>query len=382
MSKPIVIVGSIMTSLIMLVPASAQQQDEKLTITTYYPSPTGVYQTLRVAPGNNPADCSAAGAPEGKMYYDASGRVLLICSNSTIGGWGYYPVPGAGGLWALNGANLTVANTTWYVGIGTSSPQSLLHVKGLPYAVVGDHSRVVLEMGAEGVNDAASFTFRNATFPVLGGIGYNSPTRTAYGGLNSLNIVQALNANLTFATSNTVRATIDGSGAMHYGAYTPGNAHINAFNMEFGGYNPVAASKNATILFHDWGVVAHQLRYQGGVLYLEASSSVPGYGSNSYPALQVGGNITAQAFFYSSDRALKTDIEPAQNSLEKILSLSGKTFKWKQDGRPDMGLIAQDVEQVYPELVSTDPVTGLKSIEYGNLIAPLIEAVREQQGQI
>ncbi|MFA5101270.1 MAG: tail fiber domain-containing protein, partial [Candidatus Omnitrophota bacterium] len=229
---------------------------------------------------------------------------------------------------------------------------------------------------------AASFTFRNATFPVLGGIGYNSPARTAYGGLNSLNIVQALNANLTFATSNTVRATIDGSGAMHYGAYTPGNAHINAFNMEFGGYNPVAASKNATILFHDWGVRANQLRYQNGVLYWESSSSVPGYGTTTTPGLQVGGDVTARAFYYSSDRALKTDIKPAQNSLEKILSLSGKTFKWKQGGRPDMGLIAQDVEQVYPELVSTDPVTGLKSVEYGNLISPLIEAVKELHGQV
>lgn len=128
MNKQAAILGSIIAPLILLVPAWAQQQEEKLTITTYYPSPTGVYQTLRVAPGSNPADCSAAGAPEGKMYYDASGRVLMICSNSTLGGWGYYPVPGAGGLWALNGANLTASNTTWNVSIGTTISSAKLRV--------------------------------------------------------------------------------------------------------------------------------------------------------------------------------------------------------------------------------------------------------------
>jgi hypothetical protein len=83
-----------------------------------------------------------------------------------------------------------------------------------------------------------------------------------------------------------------------------------------------------------------------------------------------------------SDRALKIDISPARDSLEKVLSLKGMTFKWKNGGRQDIGLIAQDVERVYPELVSTDPVTGLKSVEYGNLIAPLIEAIKTQQQQI
>ncbi|MFA5100471.1 MAG: hypothetical protein WC547_06285, partial [Candidatus Omnitrophota bacterium] len=43
--------------------AFAQQQSEKLTITTYYPSPTGVYQTLRVAPSANPGDCVAGSPP-------------------------------------------------------------------------------------------------------------------------------------------------------------------------------------------------------------------------------------------------------------------------------------------------------------------------------
>lgn len=62
--------------------------------------------------------------------------------------------------------------------------------------------------------------------------------------------------------------------------------------------------------------------------------------------------------------------------------LDGVSFDWKESGEKSVGVIAQDVEKVFPELVKTDDATGLKSVEYGNLVAPLIEAVKEQQKQI
>lgn len=100
--------------------------------------------------------------------------------------------------------------------------------------------------------------------------------------------------------------------------------------------------------------------------------------------LDVNGNIKGEAFFYDSDRQLKTNILSldSTDSLSKILNLQGVSFSWKANGRKDVGLIAQDVEKVFPDLVSTDKETGLKSVEYGNLIAPLIEAVKAQQGEI
>lgn len=94
------------------------------------------------------------------------------------------------------------------------------------------------------------------------------------------------------------------------------------------------------------------------------------------------GNAQANGFFYLSDQSLKKNIAPLQGSLSKILQLKGVSFDWKESGRSNIGLIAQDVEKVYPELVQTDKNTGLKSVEYGNLVAPLIEAVKEQQKQI
>ncbi|MCF7835729.1 MAG: tail fiber domain-containing protein [Candidatus Marinimicrobia bacterium] len=98
------------------------------------------------------------------------------------------------------------------------------------------------------------------------------------------------------------------------------------------------------------------------------------------------GHFTTGSYSISSDIRLKKDITKLDNSLEKILQLEGVSFKWKdseiQGDKTNLGLIAQDVEKVYPELVITDEETGLKSVQYGNLIAPLIEAVKEQQKQI
>ncbi|MCQ4443287.1 tail fiber domain-containing protein [Enterobacter cloacae] len=81
-----------------------------------------------------------------------------------------------------------------------------------------------------------------------------------------------------------------------------------------------------------------------------------------------------------SDERLKENVKPLDHSLEKILKLKGVSYTWKENKSPDVGLIAQDVEKVYPELVKTEG--EIKQVDYQKLVAPLIEAVREQQEQI
>ena len=134
--------------------------------------------------------------------------------------------------------------------------------------------------------------------------------------------------------------------------------------------------------------VSNTLQSKDGNLILNAAGtfatglSVPfgnvGIGSPS-PAqkLDVNGAVQATAFYYSSDESLKTNIETIPNALGDILKLRGVNFNWKKDGTASVGVIAQEIEKVYPELVSTNPTTGLKSVEYANLVGPLIEAVKE-----
>ena len=74
--------------------------------------------------------------------------------------------------------------------------------------------------------------------------------------------------------------------------------------------------------------------------------------------------------------------EVGRKATAKIQQLRGVTWKWRDDAPPDaheqpgMGVIAQEVEKVFPELVETD-ADGLKRVAYHGLIAPLIEAVKE-----
>jgi hypothetical protein len=93
--------------------------------------------------------------------------------------------------------------------------------------------------------------------------------------------------------------------------------------------------------------------------------------------LEVSGNVKASAFFYASDIRLKENIAPLSNSLDRILQLNGYDFQWKESHQKDMGIIAQEVEKQFPAIVHTDARTGMKSVEYANLTAPLIEAVKE-----
>jgi len=120
-------------------------------------------------------------------------------------------------------------------------------------------------------------------------------------------------------------------------------------------------------------------------LVVDAANNRVGIGTcGPSEKLEVDGNVKANAFFYSSDRRLKKDIKPISNALDKILQLEGVFFKWKDndnDEKNNLGLIAQDVEKIFPELVSTSEITGLKSVQYGNLVAPLVDAIKEQQAQ-
>ena len=98
--------------------------------------------------------------------------------------------------------------------------------------------------------------------------------------------------------------------------------------------------------------------------------------------LEVNGNVKATSFITASDERLKDNIQAIEDPLGKIMKLNGVTFTWKSNGEKSDGVIAQNVETVFPELVKTDKASGMKAVEYSNLVAPLIEAVKEQQKMI
>jgi hypothetical protein len=97
-------------------------------------------------------------------------------------------------------------------------------------------------------------------------------------------------------------------------------------------------------------------------------------------------NITSDGTLTTStsDVRMKDDIIEISNALDKVMKLRGVDFTWKSDPHKtlQMGMIAQEVEKVVPEIVFTNPVDGLKGINYSQSVSLLVEAIKEQQNQI
>ena len=104
-------------------------------------------------------------------------------------------------------------------------------------------------------------------------------------------------------------------------------------------------------------------------------------GSANISAFLNANQMRAGTFIYTSDMRLKRDIAKIPNALERLTQLNGYHFNWKKDGRGDLGLMAQEVRQVFPELVHDSAVGGHLGVEYGNLVAPMIEAIKELKVQ-
>jgi hypothetical protein len=75
-----------------------------------------------------------------------------------------------------------------------------------------------------------------------------------------------------------------------------------------------------------------------------------------------------------SDARLKTDIVPVADALEKLMKMNGYMYTLKLDGSVQYGVLAQEVETLFPYLVSTD-LNGYKAVNYNGLVAPIIESI-------
>jgi len=124
------------------------------------------------------------------------------------------------------------------------------------------------------------------------------------------------------------------------------------------------------------GLTAGQVAYGQG-----AGSELAGDTGMTYnylnQTLTLSGDVVA-----GSDREIKDNIETITDALAKTLALRGVSFNYKKGGKASLGLIAQEVEAVIPEIVSVNDATGFLGIGYNALIGLLVEAIKEQQLQI
>jgi len=128
-----------------------------------------------------------------------------------------------------------------------------------------------------------------------------------------------------------------------------------------------------------WGVYGKCI---GGI-------GVRGWGGQ-YGVYSVGDVYTTGSYKNSSDARFKEDVQPLTDSLSTVLKLRGVQFNWKRDEYPEhnfsegrqVGFIAQEVEEVLPEVVDKgDDKDGFYSVSYGRIVPVLVEAVKELKAE-
>lgn len=189
------------------------------------------------------------------------------------------------------------------------------------------------------------------------GIGTTSPTR-------KLDISGDINFTGDLYKNNTLfEAGSQWKSISNNLAYTVGNVGIGTtspvFTLDING-TLKASNTNGTILFNSAGNVG-------------IGTSSPNY------KLVVAGDIyaTGDVIVYSDER-LKTDITTIQNALQLVESMRGVKYTMIETGKRKVGLIAQEVQQILPEVVSEKEHLG---VAYGNIVGVLVEAIKELKCQ-
>ncbi|WP_437439950.1 tail fiber domain-containing protein [Maribacter dokdonensis] len=147
------------------------------------------------------------------------------------------------------------------------------------------------------------------------------------------------------------------------------------------GINTSNPSARLTI-YQDGQAVGNGLSFSDGSLN-EDWHITHGYGLRFHygSTLKALINASTGAFTVSSDRRLKKDIEPLPSVLDKVSLLKPSTYVYKSDTTKTktLGLIAQDVQPLFPELVSKSDGDGMLGVNYSGFSVVALRAIQEQQ---
>ena len=209
-------------------------------------------------------------------------------------------------------------------------------------------------------------------------------------GLTSANIFVTGPGNLN-GNSNTLGSIITTGGNIGIGSVTP-SYKLDVNGIIRNNTDIIMSSASRATLYNDSGALQirsgstnmlHLNQDNSGNMSLAMGGGSVGIGTTS-PGykLHVVGDIYASGDITAfSDIRLKENIVQLIGCLDKIDNMRGVSFNRIDTGTKHIGLIAQEVESQFPELVATDQNTGLKSVNYGNVVAVLLECIRELKGE-
>lgn len=295
-----------------------------------------------------------------------------ITANGSTGTSGFLLTSGGASTnayWAT--APSTVAGSTTQIQYNNSG--TLAGAAGLTWT----NSSNSLALGASG-----KISFGNSTVNTTisaDNLTFWSGSRLGIFGPAGIQLGGTLQANGSDGTAGYI-LTSGGASTNAYWATAPSSVAGSNTQIQYNNSDTLAASAALTFNNTTNSVsVSNSATISGALGVGTAASSTAG-------EIRATNNITA---YYSSDARLKENVRPITNALEDLLKLRGVRFDWTDDfiqksggedgyfvRKQDVGIIAQELEAVLPELV-IDRQDGFKAVKYDRIVALLIEAVKE-----
>ena len=276
---------------------------------------------------------------------------------------------GVSGSWALSMGRWCESNSVGSVAIG--------------YMSVADGAFTVALGYQDTVTSAAAYSVA---------IGYRNKATSVY----SLAMGSNTTASMLYASAfgNTTIASGQNSFAAGYLSQASGNAATTfGTHNTASGYNSMAlgyeteAQAYGSLVIGRYNVIEGSSTYwQGAEPLFVAGNGVHSGSLNNALTLYQNGNMTiAGSLTELSDKRLKENIVKMENVLQNVLDINPVYFEFKDkkshpSGR-QIGFIAQEIEPLFPELIAKDS-EGYLSLEYSNMTAVLLQAIKEQQQQI
>lgn len=299
--------------------------------------------------------------------------------------------PGADQLGLTTGGGERLRVTSGgLVGIGATAPMARLNVIG--GIGIGTGTAISQTVGLRNSIQIATDTFFGGAHNEHSGYLMYSTMSGGWG-----------TAQLHFARSSNWGVYDTGTPVMTLGTNVGIGTDTPASKLDVAGHTRLSGATSNTISWGTTGVAApgagsagmklqlygatpgtmassdYALGIESGTMWFNGGAYKWYVSANQRMSLDGSGNLTATAFLYSSDRRLKENIQILTGGLAKLERIEPVTFSYISDTthRMRLGVMAQDVEAVYPEAVVTDAKTGLKSVDYPALVPVLIQSVKE-----
>jgi hypothetical protein len=298
-------------------------------------------------------------------YTTASGRYSKATGDRTV----------ASGEASIAMGNRTIASGDYSTAIGNRTKAS------------GELSTAVgYQTTASGHSSTAMGAYTTASGNYSTAMGYQTTAsgsfstalgdRTVASGINSIVLGVLTEASGDYSTAMGTSTTANGDYSTAMGTSTTAEDYLS---LAIGVLNKSDESPNPnSFSYQNTAFVIGNGGHDSEGNYVGTSETF----SNAFEVLFDGTTTIAGDLSINSDARLKANIISLGSTLAKLLQIDGKTYTMKKDEnkKQKIGVLAQDIEKVFPELVSES--NGVKSVNYQGLVPVLINALKEQQAEI